>query len=261
MKTPETPDQSLSGLNLAAIQFKPVTESTNDDAHVWLDQGAQDMSVVIADEQTRGRGRFQRKWHTHPGVALASSLIIHPTEREKPLVNLFSPLAGIAVTSALAALFGIESKIKWPNDVLVGGKKISGILSETAWIGEELVGVVIGTGINISPESLPPADVLTFPATCVEHETGQKVDRWQILREYLAQMIHWRSLLGSPQFFAYWREHLAFQGEEVEIQGALGNEVEGILEGINEQGDLLIRTTDRLVPVKVGDVRLRLRHK
>jgi len=261
MKEPESPETYLADLKLSAVKYVTTTESTNDDAHCWLDQGAPDMSVVIADEQTRGRGRFQRRWHTPPGAGLASSLIIHPTVSEKESTHLFSPLAGVAVANTLEKLFSIHPQIKWPNDVLVGGKKICGILSETAWIGEDLVGVVVGTGINISPDAIPPVEYLTFPATCVQMETQQAVDRREVLHEYLSQMISWREKLGSAEFFEYWRTRLAFRGMEVEIQGALGNEVEGVLEDIDMNGDLLIRSSDGMVPVKVGDVRLRLRQK
>jgi len=261
MKEPESPETYLADLKLSAVKYVTTTESTNDDAHCWLDQGAPDMSVVIADEQTRGRGRFQRRWHTPPGAGLASSLIIHPTVAERESTHLFSPLAGVAVANTLEKLFSIQPQIKWPNDVLVGGKKICGILSETAWIGEDLVGVVVGTGINISPDAIPPVEYLTFPATCVQMETQQAVDRREVLHEYLSQMISWREKLGSAEFFEYWRTRLAFRGMEVEIQGAMGNEVEGVLEDIDMNGDLLIRSSDGMVPVKVGDVRLRLRQK
>ncbi len=251
----------LQGMDLGSIQYLPSTESTNDDAHTWMDQGAPDMSIVIADEQTKGRGRFHRKWHTRAGAALACSLIIRPIERERNLLHLLSPMAGIAVASTLEKLYSIQPQIKWPNDVLLSGKKVCGILSETAWIGDDLRGVVIGTGINITPRAIPPMEELTFPATCIETEAGLTVDRWQLLSEFLTQMIFWRSQLGNDLFFDYWRQRLAFLGEEVEIRGAMGHELDGALEGIADNGDLLIRSYLGLIPVKVGDVHLRLRQK
>ncbi len=184
-----------------AYRYLPSTGSTNDDARIWLDEGAADLSIVVADEQTKGRGRFERKWHTRAGAALASSLILLPTEQERPLIHLFSPMTGIAVAATLEKLFGLHPQIKWPNDILLSGKKVCGILSETAWIGSELKGVVIGTGINITPDAIPPGETMNLPATCVEAEAGRPVDRWLVLREYLAQMIHWRSQLGNARFF------------------------------------------------------------
>jgi len=248
----------LQDLGLA-YRYLPSTESTNDDARTWLDEGAADMSIVIADEQTKGRGRFERKWHTRAGAALASSLVILPTEHELDLVHLFSPMTGIAVAATLEKLFGLHPQIKWPNDILLSGKKVCGILSESAWIGSELKGVVIGTGINITSDAIPPGEMMSLPATCVEAETGYPVDRWLVLREYLTQMFHWRTHLGNEHFFHFWRSHLAYLGEEVEIQGNLEKDVTGILEGVAENGDLLIRSGQQRIQVRVGDVHLRLR--
>ena len=248
----------LQDLGLA-YRYIPSTGSTNDDARTWLDEDAADMSIIIADEQTKGRGRFERKWHTRAGAALASSLILLPTEQERSLVHLLSPMTGIAVAATLEKLFGLHPQIKWPNDILLSGKKVCGILSETAWIGAELKGVVIGTGINITSDAIPPGEMISLPATCVEAEAGNSVDRWLVLREYLSQMIHWRTQLGNALFFDYWRSHLAYLGERVDIQGNLENDVTGILEGVAENGDLLIRSNQRLIPIRVGDVHLRLR--
>jgi BirA family transcriptional regulator, biotin operon repressor / biotin---[acetyl-CoA-carboxylase] ligase len=251
-------EQELNGLGLGAIRYYPRIGSTNTDAMQWIEQGAPDFSLVIADEQTAGRGRFQRKWVTNPGAALAFTVIMHPAPDEMGAVHLFSPLAGVAVSSALESSLHLHSQIKWPNDVLVNRKKICGILTETVWTGGQLHGIVIGIGINITERSIPPEEMLSFPATCVEQFTHTPVDRWEVLRAVLHNLKTWRKKLKQPDFYRYWEEHLAFKGEQVDIRGTVSSELTGTLMGINPSGELLIETDMGEVAVQVGDVHLRL---
>jgi BirA family transcriptional regulator, biotin operon repressor / biotin---[acetyl-CoA-carboxylase] ligase len=252
-------DQKFKGLGLGEIRYYPSIGSTNTDALQWIEDGAPDFSLVIADEQTAGRGRFQRKWVTNPGAALAFTVIIHPRIEEMDAVNMFSPLAGLAVCSALESSLHLHPQIKWPNDVLVDCKKICGILTETVWTGDHLNGVAIGIGINISEMSIPPEEMLSFPATCVEEITHSPINRWEFLRNVLHKLKVWRKKLKQPYFFQYWEEHLAFKGEQVEINGTISSELTGILMGINPSGELLVDTEMGEVAVQVGDVHLRLR--
>src|SRR4030042_1614769 len=97
-----------------------------------------DWTLVIADTQTAGRGRMNRKWVTEPGAGLAFTMIFRLKEFEKGHVNLFSPLAALAVAEALEEGYGLHPAIKWPNDVLLNGKKTCGILAETSWLGDVL---------------------------------------------------------------------------------------------------------------------------
>lgn len=251
--------QILAPTGIREARYETQTGSTNNDALAWLAEGVDDFSVIVADEQTAGRGRFERKWVTHPGVALAFTVIFHPREEEFPYIHLFSPLAGIAVAAGLDKLLHLKPQIKWPNDVLIERAKVCGILSETAWNGSRVEGVVVGIGINVLPQAIPPAQAVSFRATCLCDHYHDPIDRWQVLAEILQQMKDWRVKLGRPEFFQYWQEHLAFAGEEVEIQGALGAEVSGRLVGIDPSGELLIETEAGEVSVQVGDVHLRLR--
>lgn len=242
-----------------SLRYKASTGSTNDDAIQWLEEGAPDYAAVTADEQTHGRGRFQRKWVTNPGAALAVSVILHPVGEEMQRLALFSPLAGIALSSAVEELYGISPQIKWPNDVLLHEKKVCGILTETHWVGSELKGVVIGSGVNVTPAALPPQETLTFPAGCLEAELARKVERWDLLAAYLEKLIHWRRHLGDDAFMDFWQKHLAFVDREVEIRGNLGVQISGRLKGIDPNGELLIQGDAQLHTVQVGDVHLRLR--
>ena len=135
--------QNLNGLPIAEIRYFPTTGSTNEDALLWASQGAKDNSLIIADQQTSGRGRLGRKWITHPGAALAFSLILHPTQKEIDHLILFSPLGALAVSEAIQTSCHLQTQVKWPNDVLVNRKKVCGVLTETRWLESDLKGLVV----------------------------------------------------------------------------------------------------------------------
>ncbi|MGA9398691.1 MAG: biotin--[acetyl-CoA-carboxylase] ligase, partial [Anaerolineaceae bacterium] len=232
--------------------------STNDYCLGWAGEGAADLSLAVADHQSAGRGRADRKWVTNAGAALAFSLLLRPHTQENSHLSFFSPLGALAIRGALEHLYGLPAEIKWPNDVLSGRKKLAGILVENVWDCDVLKAIIVGIGINITRASLPPQDQLLFPATCVEAETGIPVDRWQLLAAILAELIYWREKLGSEEFFSEWSGHLAFTGERVSITGNHRRDLVGKLTGIDGTGDLILETDDgRLEKVTVGDVHLR----
>ncbi|NTU55749.1 MAG: biotin--[acetyl-CoA-carboxylase] ligase, partial [Anaerolineales bacterium] len=112
----------LANLNLSAIHFFDSIGSTNDEAMVWAKKGARDLSLVVADEQTMGRGRLDRPWFTPSRTALAFSLILRPTSAEKPLLSRTVGLAALALSDVLQTL-NLDPQIKWPNDILLNGRK------------------------------------------------------------------------------------------------------------------------------------------
>ena len=145
----------LAGLPLGGLRYFDQVSSTNEAAMMWLDQSARDWSLVVADEQTAGRGRFNRRWVTKPGAALAFSLVLRLAPEEISHLTLFSPWAALAVAQTLENRFQLRPQIKWPNDVLLSGRKISGILAEISWVGAALEGVVLGIGINVARAAVP----------------------------------------------------------------------------------------------------------
>jgi BirA family biotin operon repressor/biotin-[acetyl-CoA-carboxylase] ligase len=247
----------LDDLPLGGWRFFESLGSTNDIAQEWANNGATDMSLVVADTQTAGRGRFQRHWVTHPGSALAFSLVMRPTQAEMQIFYRFAGLGAVAIVTALDH-FGLKAEIKWPNDVLLQRKKIAGILIENTWIGDQLQALVIGIGINIAPASVPPADQVMFPATCIEQVLGKAVDRWAVLRKILESLSEWRQQLGSNAFMNTWEDRLALKGEWVRISAAGGPERIGRVLGINPEGSLrLLGEEGAELLVDAGDVHLR----
>lgn len=249
----------LSGLPLGDVRYFDTVGSTNSEALAWATSGARDLSLVIADEQTAGRGRLDRKWFTPPGTALAFSLILRPTDREKPYLTRIVGLAALAVADALKTR-GLVAQIKWPNDVLLNGRKVAGILVESVWSGEEVDCVVVGIGINVLKGSVPSQELLRFPATSLEEALGPAVDREEILHDVLAGMIALRPHIGTDSFLASWEQALAFRGEQVQVEDGNGTPVAGKLLRLESDGSLRLTTEDNnSVTVRFGDVRLRPR--
>jgi len=216
-------------------------------------------SLVIADEQTSGRGRFNRKWITTPGSALAFSLILAPTPAEKENLPLLAPLCGVALWQALYQGYGLPVEIKWPNDLLIHRKKCAGILVEAAWTGADLKGVVLGIGINISERSVPPTEFQMFPASYLESATASPVDRYKLLASVLEAIRDWRPMLGKKDLITAWQDHLAFKNEWVTIVQSPKPSIMGLIKGIDPQGRLILKREDGSdVKIEVGDVHLRL---
>lgn len=247
----------LRDLPVAGLRWSDATGSTNLDAIDWAASGADDFSLVAADQQTQGRGRLGRTWITNPGAALAFSLIIRPTPAESAHLGLFSPLGALAVADALLAV-GLNPAVKWPNDVLINRKKTCGVLAEAVWSGQHLDALVVGIGVNVSPAAVPPPDQLMYPATCVESELGHSLDRFELLASILQAALTWRSQLGQPAFLESWQSRLAFVGEQVQVSGGGDSPLMGTLLGIDAEGSLRLDTgAGKITAIQVGDVQLR----
>lgn len=249
--------KALSKLPLGDVRYFDSIGSTNNEALAWATSGARDMSLVIADEQTAGRGRLDRKWFTPKGTALALSLILRPTTAEKLYLTRMVGLAALAVTDSLQ-IHALVSEIKWPNDVLLNGRKVAGILVESIWSGEEVDCLVIGIGLNILKEAVPSSELVSFPATSLEEMLGPYVEREKVLRDILAGMIALRPHIGSDSFISSWEKALAFRGEQVQVEQGDGTLLAGKLLGLEADGSLkLSDEAGRPIPVRFGDVRLR----
>ncbi|KAA0274113.1 MAG: biotin--[acetyl-CoA-carboxylase] ligase [Chloroflexi bacterium] len=247
----------LSKFELGGLRWLDSIGSTNDEALAWAAKGAKDLSLVIADEQTQGRGRLNRKWHTPLGSAIAMSLILRPDEPMRPHLSRTVGLAALSLSDACLAL-GLSPAIKWPNDILLDGKKVAGILVETVWSGEEADSLVIGMGINVNRESVPPADSLQFPATSLEDHLAVMPKREEVISLVLDPMIRWRKKIETGEFITAWEDRLAFRGETVQIHSGNEEIVPGILEGLESDGSLRLRDEhDKIVSIRFGDVSLR----
>jgi BirA family biotin operon repressor/biotin-[acetyl-CoA-carboxylase] ligase len=249
--------KSLSHFPLGGLQTFDQTGSTNDLALAWAAKGAPDLALVYAEEQTSGRGRGNRHWFTPRGSALAFSLILKPLAGEEQSVMLFSGLGALAVCEALGTR-GLHPEIKWPNDVLLNRRKVCGILVETVWMGEKVDSIVLGIGVNVRPESVPLPELVNFPATSVEAETGKDVDRLTLLSDILQALLYWRSLLTKDIFPKAWENYLAFRGQQVEIWTEGVAPQRGQVMGLERDGSLRLLSQDgQVITATFGEIHLR----
>jgi BirA family biotin operon repressor/biotin-[acetyl-CoA-carboxylase] ligase len=248
---------ALHDVALSGLHFFPSIGSTNDDALAWATEGAKDMSLVVADEQTAGRGRMGRRWLTPSGSALAFSLILRPQGREQELIGRFSGLGALALVGALKK-HGVAAQIKWPNDVLINEKKTAGILVEAVWMGAEVESVVLGMGVNVASESVPPPSGLNFPATCVQAEGPRELSRYDLLKDILMELISLRATLASGEFHLAWEGALAFRDRIVRIWLGETEQVDGQILGLEMDGSLRVKTTEgEIRAIQFGEVHLR----
>ena len=249
--------KTLSEVPLGGLRTFDQTGSTNDNALAWAADGAPDLAMVFAEEQTSGRGRGDRRWFTSPGTALAFSLVLRPLPGEEQSVSLFSGLGALAVCQALG-MRGLHPEIKWPNDVLLNRRKVCGVLAESAWMGEKAVSIVLGIGVNVKPEAVPTTDQQNFPATSIEAEMGISVDRLILVRDILQALLFWRGLLTKDVFPFAWENYLAFRGEQVEIRAEGVPARMGQVEGLERDGSLRLHSIDgQVFTVQFGEVHLR----
>jgi BirA family biotin operon repressor/biotin-[acetyl-CoA-carboxylase] ligase len=266
-------DAVLADLHLPAVRFFNSIDSTNDEAWRWVRNGAPHAALVIADQQTAGRGRMKRQWLTVAGAGLAFSLILHSPPLEPRSVPRLNGLGALAACQALASQYSLPAQVKWPNDILLQQRKAGGVLVETWWNGDLLQTAVIGIGINIAPQSLephllPPAG-LRMPAISVESVLGKPVDRLILLHAILERFFAWLSRLSSPGFIHLWENHLAYRDQWVELtyeaqpagslptpgapRPALGKVI-----GLNSDGALkLLTESGKIMLAHAGEVHLR----
>lgn len=248
----------LADLRLGKIEFYPTLDSTNSEAVRMAGEGVQELSLVVADEQSAGRGRGDRAWLTPAGGALAFSLVLRPGQNLDISTTRLVGLGALGLCDVLKNVYRLPAAIKWPNDVLVEGRKLAGILVESQWQGSEIQFAVLGIGINVARNSVPSQGEVDFPATSVEQAAGESVDRWQLLKEVLEAILERLPELNQDGFIMDWENNLAFQEELVEITLEGAQAMRGRIQGLNQDGYLRLRLLDGEEQlIQFGDVRLR----
>lgn len=241
-----------SCLGNRAYRYYERIRSTMDAAREWLIEGAPHGALVITGEQTAGRGRMGRSWLTPDGSALTLSVILRPDNGTAlPQVSM---LGGLTVLDALASMGLHGLFLKWPNDILIGEKKVCGVLVETAWEGVYLRGAILGIGLNVSGTFDKPE--IAEIATTVSDALGYPADSAQVLRAVVRSLETRLGDLGTPALFDAWRARLGTVGLRVRVEGS--SAFEGVAEDVNTMGALLVRADDgQLRTVLAGDVRVR----
>lgn len=229
------------------VRWHAEVPSTMDVAADLVAAGAEHGVVVAADVQAAGRGRV---WESPPAAGLYFSFIARPPLRANATLPLVTLAAGVAVRDGIHAALGWAPELKWPNDVMVGRRKLAGILAEGLAVGTPAQAVVIGVGLNLRPSAYA-ADVAAR-ATSLEAELGRAVDRGQVLAAVLAALAdRLAALAGSPgDILQAWRAASpSATGTRVEWDGRTGTTA-----GIDDSGALLIRTSAGVGRVIAGEL-------
>jgi BirA family biotin operon repressor/biotin-[acetyl-CoA-carboxylase] ligase len=231
--------------------------STNTTLKELAAAGASEGTVVVAEAQTGGRGRHGRSWHSPEGAGLYASILVRPEAPPEAIPSL-TFVAAIAVAEALEALGVASVEIKWPNDVLVRGRKVCGILTEASFLNNRVEWAVVGVGVNLRRDGVP--DELRDRATSLDEE-GASVAALELLGRLLDGFGRWYAAFverGPAGVLARWAE-LAPMAEGRAVTVDDGREAyEGVTEGVTPDGRLRVRRGDgRLEAVAAADVTLR----
>lgn len=228
--------------------------STNDVAWDALAEGAPDGTVVVADAQVQGRGREGRVWHTAPGMGVAMSVLLRPG-CERHTLTVLPLAAGLALARAFESL-GAAGQLKWPNDVLLSGRKVSGILGESRRGPDGDDAIVLGCGINVHQRAEDFPEAVRGLATSLALE-GVATDRETVAARFLnAFEPLWTELdeAGTAGILDAWRQRAAFWGRPLAVRTPSG-EVSGVARTLAADGALILETpAGEQVRVVAGDV-------
>lgn len=228
------------------IIYRSVVDSTNKLAKILAEQGAMEGTVVLADEQTKGRGRFGRIWHSPNNFGLWFSIVLRP-ELEPQNLGILSLLPSVAIAQAVKDIYSKEVGLKWPNDVLLNHKKIAGVLSETKCCGEKVNFLILGVGVNLMQNKDDFPQDIRNKATSMFIETGLKPHRIDILASILSNMNELyvgTERGGMPYLIEKWRRYAVGLGEQVIMQKGDDDIVTGKFENISIDGSAIIRLDD-----------------
>jgi len=213
-------------------------------------KGASEGTVVIAGTQTAGRGRIGRTWLSPKG-SLAMSIMLKPTLDNLPQLIM---IASLAVVRAIKQIADLETQIKWPNDVLIKGKKVCGILIENEVKGDKINFAIIGIGINVN------FDPLAFPeieeiATSLSYELGAEISKVELISTLLFELeqLYLEAQAGAP-VYREWQENMDTLGRWIQVKTG-GTVEKGKAETVTEKGNLILRRADgSLAEIVSGDV-------
>lgn len=216
-----------------------VVSSTSDVARQLAEAGWPEGTVVVAKEQTAGRGRFGRRWESPEG-GLWFSVLLRPPIGPEELSGL-PIVAGLAVARALKRSFGLDIELKWPNDVLIKGKKVCGVLVESSFTGEKLDFVIVGIGVNANFEPGELPEPISSSSTTLRAELGADVDLDALLFSILSELGACYGALLSGQRRELLREAAGLMGFPREARVLLGErELRGLAIGLADDGSLLL---------------------
>lgn len=251
-------EHQFQDLAIDNIEYFEQISSTNDAASLWLNMGGQGRYLAVADEQLQGRGRDGRKWQTPPNSALAFTLAFAQDAIPIEDFALVNGYVSVAICRTIENNFQLKPKIKWPNDILLDGKKVSGILSEAHWQSNKLQSLIIGVGINVASSSISGSSQFQFPATFLDEHSANAIDRTELLHDIVRSIYREFSQQNKTDLLNAWESRLAFKNEKVELHGAKQHYLLATLIGLDLNGRIkLLDESGQAVNFAAGEIRLR----
>lgn len=248
----------------SSIDVVAKTGSTNADLLARADDPGADRAVLIAEYQEHGRGRHSRTWVSPPQAQIAASVLFRmPGDIDSASLGWLPLLTGIAVVDALRSVARVDADLKWPNDVLIGGRKVAGILAEVAWprsAGSSGAGstpaVVVGVGLNVSlrEDELPVPEAISLSLADADVTDRTTIAR-ALLRSLAQRWTNWEDNDFSPSVLAPdYRARCVTLGAQVRADLPGGTSIVGTARDVDDNGRLLIATGGETVAVTAGDV-------
>ncbi|MCC6905524.1 MAG: biotin--[acetyl-CoA-carboxylase] ligase [Anaerolineae bacterium] len=220
------------------ISYFEQIDSTNTYLRGLAERGAPEGTLAIADEQTAGRGRMGRRWDAAAGTSLLFSLIFRPTLPPEQASRLVMA-CGLGIAGACDSRLPEPVQVKWPNDLLITGRKFTGILPESGITAGRLGWVVVGMGVNVNLQ-IDPASPYAPISISLLMATGRVYDRAELLADILERIAAWYRQVERPALLDAWRARCSTLGQRVRLREATG-EIEGIAEDIDPGGGLWLR--------------------
>ena len=249
-------------LNDIRYEYFESVDSTNDRIKLRArDEEAQGL-IISAGQQTAGKGRIGRKWESPSQDSIATSLLLRPEEISLEAIPTITVVAAMAVRDALYRIYGLNGKIKWPNDIVLDGKKICGILTEMEMKDGKVWYVVVGIGVNVHNKNFP--EDIAFKATSVDlelaktgggqgHREELTKEIWNSFKKYYNIFIETQDMTGLREEY---EKHLANRGNRVRIE-AQEDSYEAVAKGINNRGELIVEVDGVERIIRTGEVSVR----
>jgi BirA family biotin operon repressor/biotin-[acetyl-CoA-carboxylase] ligase len=236
--------------------YRVRTTSTMDDARDAADRGLPDGTVIVAEEQTAGRGRKRdRRWVSPPGQNLYFTILLRPDLERARRMSIVMP---VAIANAVEQLLGVYPRIKWPNDLRLRGRKFVGILTEAEWKAGVPEYVLSAAGVNVNFDPGNHSADIEQAATSLALERGRPLDREAVLSSILNAFERAYEGALSDALFEGWRSRSETLGRQVTVTQDNGRTLDGIAEDLDADGALLVRTPDgTLHPLHAGEVSVR----
>lgn len=212
-------------------------------------------TVLLAEKQTKGRGRKDRVWYSAPESNLTFSILLTKDRLLFNSINFLNFAASLSVATAIENLYQLKTSLKWPNDVLINSKKTSGILIESISQGSKIERVVIGIGVNVNQNSFQ--GTFNYPPTSIRNELGHNVDREKLMAEILNnfETLIEKIKVDKKELLKDWKLRCDMIGEKISIMEN-DKEIFGIFDDIDDEGFLLLKTKDKIEKIHFGDVTL-----